>query len=186
MCLRWQNALLLLLPAWDTLRALRRGGSEAMVATRRTSLLGAAALAGAWPQMAAWKSIYGEWLLRYPPHGADFLRIDHPYVLQTLFSSRRPALWTPVFWAGYLGYFWLLRQRGPRPDADAAAPGHDLREHVLRRLVGGRVVLEPEVRQPPSLALGLAGGLEWAPRRTGIPRSRSGPRSCPRWPGTSA
>ena len=28
MCLRWQNALLLLLPAWDALMAIRRGGRE--------------------------------------------------------------------------------------------------------------------------------------------------------------
>src|SRR6185436_12258685 len=103
MCLRWQNALLLLLPAWDALLAIRRGGREAAEGLRRTVLVGAAVLVGAFPQMAAWKAIYGDWLLRHPPHGADFLRLDHPYVLQTLFSSRHGLLsWTPIFWAGYL------------------------------------------------------------------------------------
>jgi hypothetical protein len=62
--------------------------------------------------MAAWRAIYGEWLLRHPPHGADFLRLDHPFVLQTLFSSRHGLLsWTPVLWAGYLGFLPLLRRR---------------------------------------------------------------------------
>ena len=112
MCLRWQNALLLLLPGWDLLAAGRRA-PRAWVGPLRLGLaLAAGALAGAAPQMAAWKAIYGEWLLRYPPHGADFLRLDHPYVLQTLFSSRHGLLsWTPVLWGGYLGFLWLLRRR---------------------------------------------------------------------------
>ncbi|HZM52414.1 MAG TPA: hypothetical protein VFE68_18065, partial [Vicinamibacteria bacterium] len=114
MCLRWQNALLLLLPAWDALLAIRHGGREASEGLRRGALVGAAVLVGAFPQMAAWKAIYGDWLLRFPPHGADFLRLDHPYVLQTLFSSRHGLFsWTPIFWAGYLGYLWLVRRRAP-------------------------------------------------------------------------
>ena len=52
------------------------------------------------------------WLLPYPPHGTDFVRLDHPYVLQTLFSSRHGLLsWTPVLWLGYLGLWPLLRTR---------------------------------------------------------------------------
>ena len=50
MCLRWQNALLLLLPAWERSMALRRGGRERRGARRgRAALLGAAALVGALP-----------------------------------------------------------------------------------------------------------------------------------------
>ena len=167
MCLRWQNALLLLLPAWDTLTALRRGGSEAMSAARHAALLGAAALAGAWPQMAAWKSIYGEWLLRYPPHGADFLRLDHPYVLQTLFSSRHGLLsWTPVFWAGYLGYLWLARRRGPL--AWPLLPPLVAMTYVNMCSgdwwAGGSFSNRRFDSLLPLLALGLAGSLEWARR----------------------
>ena len=114
MCLRWQNGLLLLLPAWDAVAAGRRTRADWPRGARRGATLVAAALVGASPQMAAWKAIYGEWLLRYPPHGADFLRLDHPYVLQTLFSSRHGLLsWTPVLWGGYLGFLWLWRRRGP-------------------------------------------------------------------------
>jgi hypothetical protein len=109
MCLRWQNALLALLPGFDLLRRAR----PAWTASLRGGLaLAGGMLAGALPQMAAWKVLYGEWVLRYPPHGADFLRLDRPFVLETLFSSRHGLLWwTPVLWLGYLGLAPLLRAR---------------------------------------------------------------------------
>ena len=67
---------------------------------------------GALPQMLAWKTLYGVFLLPAPPHGSDFLRLDHPYVLHTLFSSRHGLLsWTPVLWAGFLGFLPLLKRR---------------------------------------------------------------------------
>jgi hypothetical protein len=167
MCLRWQNALLLLLPAWDVLAALRHGGKEASAALRRGALIVAAALVGAGPQMAAWKAIYGEWLLRYPPHGADFLRLDHPYVLQTLFSSRHGLLsWTPVFWAGYLGYLWLARHRAPLA-GPLVAP---LLAMTYVNMcsgdwwAGGSFSNRRFDSLLPLLALGLAGALEWARR----------------------
>jgi hypothetical protein len=75
-------------------------------------LLAAGTAIGALPQMLAWRALYGVFLLPAPPHGADFLRLDHPYVLHTLFSSRHGLLsWTPVLWAGFLGFFPLLRRR---------------------------------------------------------------------------
>ena len=112
MCLRWQNGVLLILPmleiveeAWKNVRdrSQRVGHAVALVL---------AALVGALPQMLAWKYIYGHYLLAHPPHGADFLRLDHPYLLQTLFSSRHGLLsWTPVFWLGFLGFVPLVRRR---------------------------------------------------------------------------
>ncbi len=85
------------------------------------ALLLAAAL-GALPQLAAWKVIYGEWLLAAPPHGADFLRLWRPFALETLFSSRHGLLsWTPVLWAGYLGFVPLWRRR-PQLAAPLALP----------------------------------------------------------------
>jgi hypothetical protein len=167
MCLRWQNALLLLLPGWDAMIGVRRGGREAVDAMRRAALIGAAALVGAWPQMAAWKAIYGEWVLRYPPHGADFLRLDHPYVLQTLFSSRHGLFsWTPVFWAGYLGYLWLLRRRGPL--AWPLLPPLVAMTYVNMCSgdwwAGGSFSNRRFDSLLPLLALGLAGSLEWGRR----------------------
>ncbi len=112
MCIRWQNGVLLVLPAVELVEAAwrRRRGAVALLADG--AVLGLGAVFAAFPQMAAWKTLYDEWLLRYPPHGADFLRLDHPFVLETLFSSRHGLLsWTPVFWAGYLGFLPLLMRR---------------------------------------------------------------------------
>lgn len=114
MCVRWQNGALLILPALELLRQAwtRRRALAPLLAPAAALVLGV--VVGAGPQMWAWKTIYGEWLLRYPPHGADFLRLGHPFVLETLFSSRHGLLsWTPVCWAGFLG-FWPLWRRRPQ------------------------------------------------------------------------
>jgi hypothetical protein len=112
MCIRWQNGLFLLLPGFDLLRRWRRHEASwrAVAAAGSGLLLGA--LIGAFPQMAAWKALYDMWVLPYPPHGADFVRFDHPFFPQTFFSSRHGLLsWTPIFWAGYLGFLPLLKRR---------------------------------------------------------------------------
>lgn len=112
MCLRWQNGVLLALPAIDLLLAAWRRSHPWRALVAGGALLGAGAVAGALPQMLAWSALYGMWLLPYPPHGTDFVRLDHPYVLHTLFSSRHGLLsWTPLFWAGFLGFYWLVRRR---------------------------------------------------------------------------
>jgi hypothetical protein len=110
MCIRWQNGVLLVLPGLDLVSRLRR--ERLLPLAGGGLLLAAGAFAGAFPQMAAWKALYDEWVLRYPPHGADFLRLGHPWILETLFSSRHGVLsWTPVLWLGYLGFLPLLRRR---------------------------------------------------------------------------
>jgi len=119
MCVRWQNGVLALLPALELVRALRPGADDGRpwrAHLRPVALagacLGAGALIGVFPQLVAWKVIFGEWLLAHPPHGAGFLRLDHPYLLETLFSSRHGLLaWTPVLWLGYLGFWPALRRR---------------------------------------------------------------------------
>jgi hypothetical protein len=112
MCIRWQNAVLGLLPAYDLARrAWRREDGPGRLAAGAAAFAGAALL-GALPQMLAWNALFGMWLLPYPPHGADFVRLDHPFLAQTLFSSRHGLLsWTPVLWAGFLGLVPLWRTR---------------------------------------------------------------------------
>jgi hypothetical protein len=111
MCVRWQNAVFSLLPAFDLARrALRRETTSRLLAD--AGALAGGTVAGALPQMLAWSAIYGAWILPYPPHGADFVRLTHPFLLHTLFSSRHGLLsWTPVLWAGFLGFIPLLRRR---------------------------------------------------------------------------
>jgi hypothetical protein len=112
MCVRWQNGVFLLLPALELLRRLTREGLSLARGTRLGLLLGAGAFLGALPQMLAWKTLYGVFLLEAPPHGADFVRLDHPFVLNTLFSTRHGLLsWTPVLWAGFLGFLPLAKRR---------------------------------------------------------------------------
>jgi hypothetical protein len=112
MCLRWQNGVLLVLPALELAERVFKKELPWPRMTASAALMGAGALLGAIPQMWAWKYIYGEYLLPHPPHGADFLRLGHPYLLQTLFSSRHGLLsWTPVFWLGFLGFVPLLKNR---------------------------------------------------------------------------
>jgi hypothetical protein len=121
MSVRWQNGVYLLLPAVDLLAAaLRRESLAGLV--RRGVMIGAGVFVGILPQMLAWKAIYGDYLLRYPPHGADFVRLDRPFFLNTLFSSRHGLLsWTPVFWLCLLGLIPLTR-RNPRRFAILWAP----------------------------------------------------------------
>ena len=112
MCVRWQNGVLLLLPAFDLLARLRRQPAAWPKLAWCGVALSAAVFIGAFPQMAAWKVLYGEWLLRYPPHGAGFVRLDHPFLLETLFASRHGLLaWTPVLWLGFLGFVPACRRR---------------------------------------------------------------------------
>lgn len=112
MCIRWQNAVLLVLPGLDLLAAWRRERGAWRRHAAAAAALGAGAVAGAFPQMLAWKALYGMWVLPYPPHGADFVRLGHPFLMNTLFSSRHGLLsWTPVVWAGYLGFVPLVRRR---------------------------------------------------------------------------
>lgn len=112
MCIRWQNGVLLILPAIDLASAACRKQRSWQELCAASVLLVAGVLVAAFPQLAAWHTLYGEWLLRNPPHGPDFLRLTHPFFWETLFSSRHGLLsWTPVFWAGYLGMALLLGQR---------------------------------------------------------------------------
>jgi hypothetical protein len=120
---RWQNGVLLLLPLGSLVcewldRARLAAGARpqafawplpALVA-RGLGILAAFAL-GALPQMLAWKAIFGAYLLADPPHGRDFLRLDHPWLLETFFSSRHGLFyWTPVFWAAYVGLVAFARR----------------------------------------------------------------------------
>ncbi len=125
---RWQNAVLLLLPAasllvgpdgpvawWRARRNARASTPGLALALVPGLRLGAGVLLafvfGVSPQLLAWKAVFGSFLLADPPHGRDFLRLDHPYLLETFFSSRHGLFyWTPLLWGAYLGVGLLWRR----------------------------------------------------------------------------
>jgi len=112
MCVRWQNGVWLLLPGLDLLQRVRREPRSLPRQAWHATLLLLGTGVGALPQMLAWKAIYDEWILPYPPQGPGFVRLHHPWILETLFTSRHGLLsWTPVFWLGFLGLVPLLRRR---------------------------------------------------------------------------
>lgn len=113
MTTRWQNGLLLLLPGLDLLARLGRGGAAALPLVLRHGLvLVALLLVGAFPQAAAWKTLFGEWLLTHEPQGIGWLRLWRPFLLETLWSSRHGLFaWTPVLLLAVIGLVPLLRRR---------------------------------------------------------------------------
>jgi hypothetical protein len=112
MCNRWQNGIFMLLPALELLSRLRASWRDWPRLIAAGAACGVGLLIGILPQMVAWHVLYAIWILTYPPHGVDFVRLDHPFLMNTLFSSRHGLLsWTPVLWGGYLGYLSLLRRR---------------------------------------------------------------------------
>ncbi len=111
MSVRWQNGTLLLLPALDLALRSRYAPRGVLALIPHALALGAGALIGAFPQLLAWKAIYDHWV-PYPPEGPGFVRLHHPFVLETLFSSRHGLLsWTPVFWLGFVGMLPLAQRR---------------------------------------------------------------------------
>lgn len=106
---RWQNGILLVLPG---LTILIDGRQDTRGALRAAAGLLAAFVLGILPQLAVFKAIFGVYVLPYPVQGRHYLRLDRPALLETFFSSRHGLLyWTPVLWAGFLGYLPLLRQK---------------------------------------------------------------------------
>ncbi len=133
---RWQNAVLLLLPAFSLARALRcrpvatlSGGTRAP-GLRRRVLAPAAGLEG---------DLRTSTCSSDPPHGQ---RLPAPRSSLSpqhlLLVASRPALLDAGLVGGFLGFGALFRRdRFTRPGPRPAARGDELRQRLLGRLVGG-------------------------------------------------
>jgi hypothetical protein len=105
--MRWQDGLLLAIPALDALwhrRALGIGG----VVSRVAVCAAAAALAFV-PQMIVWNVLYGQPLT--VPQGPGFMRWREPALIATLFSDNHGLIaWTPVIALSLAGLVPLVRR----------------------------------------------------------------------------
>ena len=107
---RYQTAVYLLFPAWAAGGALLRGGRAAWTGAA------CAAAAAALPlllQMAAWKVVYGQWLVySYGGEGFHWLR---PKIGEVLFSPFHGLFhWSPALLLGLAGWVaWARRHPVP-------------------------------------------------------------------------
>ena len=103
---RWQNVLVLALPALDLLRAVRVDRRRVTLAA---TLLALGAAVGFLPQMLAWKAIYGHWLATSPV--GPPLHWFQPQIIDVLWSSRNGLFaWSPIFIPAIAGLLALTRR----------------------------------------------------------------------------
>ena len=107
---RWQDGIIL----------IRRSPICSVGGTRRASLVSATVRAAVMlcgtgimllPQMVAWHSIYGQFVVM--PQGDSFMQWTKPALLQVLFSMRHGLFsWTPAVLLSVVGLRWLIRRDG--------------------------------------------------------------------------
>jgi hypothetical protein len=106
---RWQDAIVLLLPAWELQDAVRRSRLPLPKAAMSVALLMAGLVVGVLPQLLAWHAIYGSFLT--VPQGGSFMRWGEPAVLSVLFSTNHGLfLWTPALLIATVGLAWVWRR----------------------------------------------------------------------------
>ena len=106
---RWQDGIVLLLPAIDLAVALVRRELRLVPAIGRAAVIGSVTLVTFAPQLIAWQAIYGRPLLI--PQGEGFMRWFDPAILSVLFSWRHGLLsWTPSVLVALIGLGILVRK----------------------------------------------------------------------------
>ena len=115
--MRWQDAVILVVPAVDLFWRLERGRVTAIAL--RGVVCVAAALAAFAPQMFVWQTIYGRPLAI--PQGEGFMRWTSPALGAVLFSDWHGLFtWTPIVAVAVAGILFL-RQKDPVLLATTAA-----------------------------------------------------------------
>jgi hypothetical protein len=105
--MRWQDAILLLVPAFDAMWHRRASGLT--TAALRVAASTAAAAAMFLPQMAVWSILYGTPFT--VPQGAGFMRWGDPALWAILFSDNHGLFtWTPVAAIALAGFVPLVRR----------------------------------------------------------------------------
>ena len=106
---RWQDIIVLVLPVVEVAYAVARLRRPVARAALQLAALGPPVLLLLLPQMLAWKSIYGQFVL--VPQGAEFMRWTDPSVVPVLFSLNHGLFsWTPAVLVAVLGLAFLTRR----------------------------------------------------------------------------
>jgi hypothetical protein len=115
--MRWQDAILLAVPAWDALRVRRSIGAAGVLA--RWIAAGVAAAIAFAPQSIVWQRLYGQPFTI--PQGSSFMKWGSPALLQVLVSDNHGLFsWTPILLLAAAGVVLLIR-RDARIGVPAAA-----------------------------------------------------------------
>lgn len=105
--MRWQDAILLVVPALDAAWHRRTLGLAGIVS--RLGACAAAAVFAFIPQMIVWHVLFGQPLT--VPQGPGFMRWTEPALLATLFSDNHGLVtWTPVVAVSLAGLVPLVRR----------------------------------------------------------------------------
>jgi hypothetical protein len=107
-CVRWQNLVFAILPAWNLLGELvRRRFATAFasgLAFAATSFLGLL------PQLVSWKIIFDRFYVGVPL-GPDYVRLGDPFLSEILFSSRHGLFsWSPVLLLSAIGFVGFVKR----------------------------------------------------------------------------
>jgi hypothetical protein len=106
---RWQDIVLLALPALELLSSVRRGRRSLASLVQPLAVAAATALLMLLPQLVAWNAIYGQPLVM--PQGPGFMRWTSPALFSVLFSLRHGLLsWTPALIVALAGFWFVIRR----------------------------------------------------------------------------
>jgi hypothetical protein len=161
---RWQNGVLLLLPAWSLVRSLRERKLPFALASGAAHA--GAAFVAILPQVLIWKTIFDR-LYVGVPLGPDYMRWGDPFLSEILFSSRHGLFsWSPLLLVSVIGFFGFWR-REPRIGLPLAVLG--LAVWYVNSVVadwwgGGSFGGRRFDSILPILALGLGAAISWAHR----------------------
>jgi hypothetical protein len=105
---RYQAALYLLFPLWVALCEIRQGGRAARIGLGLALVAGSLAI---FPQLLAWKIVYGSWIVDSYPNERFYWFA--PHVLEVLFSPFHGLFyWSPVLFIGLIGFLAWARSGG--------------------------------------------------------------------------
>lgn len=160
-CVRWQTAVLGLLPAFSLV-------VECFRKRWRYVLTGAAALAGAFllgvlPQIVSWKTIFGSFWIGVPL-GPDYMSWSAPFLSEILFSSRHGLFsWSPLLFFAAVGLvgFAFRRPKTGVPLLVMVALLTYINSAVSDWWAGGSFGARRFDSVLPMLAIGLATTIAW-------------------------